>query len=112
MIEAFGPQPPQKWLTLSDMGYFISNLYNVLLVCLGNMCMNFFPMTSSYSPNVSIYCIGFVNQNHWVRVNMKEWFPLPPVTLDWNKFCSSTTSWMLGFVGGLQHWQQLVSVLP
>ncbi|KAI5435977.1 hypothetical protein KIW84_022415 [Lathyrus oleraceus] len=104
MIESFGSQPPEKWLTLSDMGYLIANLYNVVLVCLGNPCMTFFPMRSSHLPNVSIYCIVFVNQNHWVQVNMKEGFPLPPVTLDWKKFRSYTAmSWMLGFAGRLQH---------
>ncbi|KAI5419423.1 hypothetical protein KIW84_043556 [Lathyrus oleraceus] len=97
---------------IGDMGYLIENLYNVVLVCLDNPCMTFFPMTSSHSPNVSIYCIGFVNQNHWVRVNMKEGFPLPPITLDWKKFrCQIATSWMLGFVGRLQHWQLLTPIL-
>ncbi|KAI5396348.1 hypothetical protein KIW84_062523, partial [Lathyrus oleraceus] len=72
MIESFGSQPPEKWMSLPDMGYLIANRYNVVLVCLGNQCMTFFPMTSSHSPNVSIYCIGFVNRNHWVQVNMKE----------------------------------------
>ncbi|KAI5411479.1 hypothetical protein KIW84_056527 [Lathyrus oleraceus] len=69
-------------------------------------------MTSSHSPNVSIYCIGFVNQNHWVQVNMKEGLPLPPVTLDWKKFRSHiATTWMLGFAGRMQHWQLLTPVL-
>ncbi|CAK8566494.1 unnamed protein product [Lathyrus sativus] len=86
MIEEFGPQPPHKWLTLPDMGYVIAN---------------------------PIYCIGFVNRNYWVQVNMKEGFPFPLVTLDWNKFRSSAaTSWMLGFAGRLQHWQQLTHILP
>ncbi|KAI5404175.1 hypothetical protein KIW84_051352 [Lathyrus oleraceus] len=77
-----------------------------------NPCITFFPMTSSHSPNVSIYCIGFVNQNHWVQVNMKEGFPLPPVTLDWKNFHSYiATTWMLGFVGRMQHWQLLTPVL-
>ncbi|KAI5427084.1 hypothetical protein KIW84_032494 [Lathyrus oleraceus] len=112
MIKSFGSQPQQKWLTLPDMGSLIANHYNVVLVCLGKPCMTFFPMTSSHSPNVSIYCIGFVNQNHWVQVNMKEGFPLPPVTLDWKKFrCPTTTSWMLGFAGRLQHWQLLTPIL-
>ncbi|KAI5425906.1 hypothetical protein KIW84_031653 [Lathyrus oleraceus] len=112
MIESFGSQPPEKWLTLPDMGYLIANLYNVVLVCLGNPCMTFFPMTSSHSPNVSIYCIDFVNHNHWVQVNMKEGFSLPPVTLDLRKFRSHTTiTWMLGFTGRLQHWQLLTLVL-
>ncbi|CAK8533253.1 unnamed protein product [Lathyrus sativus] len=113
MIEEFGPQPPHKWLTLPDMGYMIANRYNIVLVCLGIECWTFFPMTSSFSPNVAIYCIGFVNRNHWVQVNMKEGFPLPPVTVDWKKFRSpAATSWMIGFAGCLQHWQQLTPILP
>ncbi|KAI5386240.1 hypothetical protein KIW84_072690 [Lathyrus oleraceus] len=112
MIESFGSQPPEKWMSLPDMGYLIANRYNVVLVCLGNPCMTFFPMTSSHSPNVSIYCIGFVNRNHWVQVNMKEGFPLPPVTLDWKKFRSHiATTWMLGFAGRMQHWQLLTPIL-
>ncbi|CAK8533280.1 unnamed protein product [Lathyrus sativus] len=71
MIETFGPQPPQKWLTLPDMSYLIANHYNVVLVSLGNPCLTFFPMTSSYPPYASIFCIDFVNQNHWVQLNMK-----------------------------------------
>ncbi|CAK8536513.1 unnamed protein product [Lathyrus sativus] len=113
MIDEVGPQPPHKWLTLPDMGYVITNRYNVVLVCLGIECWTFFPMTTSFSPNVAIYCIGFVNRNHWVQVNMKEGFPLPPVTIDWKKFRSpAATSWMLGFAGRLQHWQQLTPILP
>ncbi|CAK8561903.1 unnamed protein product [Lathyrus sativus] len=113
MIEEFGPLPPHKWLTLPDMGYVIANRYNVVLVCLGIECWTFFPMTSSFSPNASIYCIGFVNRNHWVQVNMKEGFPLPSVTVDWKKFRSpAATSWMIGFAGRLQHWQQLTPILP
>ncbi|CAK8573478.1 unnamed protein product [Lathyrus sativus] len=113
MIEAFGPQPPHKWLTLPDMGYVIANHYNVVLVCLGFECCTFFPMITSFSPNASFYCIAFVNTNHWVQVNMKEGFPLPPVTVYWKKFHSpATTSWMLGFAGRLQYWQQLTLILP
>ncbi|CAK8573991.1 unnamed protein product [Lathyrus sativus] len=113
MIDAFGPQPPHKWLTLPDIGYVIANRYNVVLVCLGFECWTFFPMITSFSPNVPFYCIGFVNTNHWVQVNMKEGFPLPPVIVDWKKFRSpAATSWMLGFAGCLQYWQQLMPILP
>ncbi|CAK8531757.1 unnamed protein product [Lathyrus sativus] len=113
MIEEVGSQPPHKWLTLPDMGYMIANRYNVVLVCLGIECWTFFPMTTSFSPNAAIYCIGFVNGNHWVQVNMKEGLPLPSVTVDWKNFRSpAPTSWMLGFAPRLQHWQQLTPILP
>ncbi|CAK8535979.1 unnamed protein product [Lathyrus sativus] len=104
MIKEFGPQPPHKWLTLPDMGYVIVNRYNVILVYLGFELWTFFSMTTSFSPNVAFYCIGYVNTNHWIQVNMKEGFLLPPVTVDWKKFHSpAVTSWMLRFAGRLQH---------
>lgn len=49
------------------MGYLIANRYNVILVCLDNLCSTFFPIKSSHSISVSFYCIDFVNQNHWVQ---------------------------------------------
>ncbi|XP_058742559.1 PKS-NRPS hybrid synthetase cheA-like [Vicia villosa] len=78
-----------------------------------HLSLSYFPMTSAHSPNASIYCIGFVNGNHWLQVNMNEGFPLPPVTADWTKYrTKDATSWMVGFVGRLQHWQRLMPILP
>ncbi|XP_058752124.1 uncharacterized protein LOC131625261 [Vicia villosa] len=113
LIDHVGFQPPEKWLTLPEMGYLIANRYNIILVLLGNPCLTFFPMTTTFSPSAPTYCIGLVNRNHYLRVNMKEGFPLPPVTLDWMKFRHQVaTSWMLGFAGRLQHWHHLTPMLP
>ncbi|XP_058740899.1 protein FAR1-RELATED SEQUENCE 5-like [Vicia villosa] len=79
----------------------------------GHPSLSYFPMTSAQSPNASIYCIGFVNGNHWVQVNMNEGFSLPPVTTDWKKYrIKDATSWMVGFVGRLQNWQRHTPILP
>ncbi|XP_058769876.1 PKS-NRPS hybrid synthetase cheA-like [Vicia villosa] len=113
LIDHVGFQPPEKWLTLPEMGYLIANRYNIILVLLGNPCLTFFPMTTTFSPSAPTYCIGLVNRNHYLRVNMKEGFPLPPVTVDWMKFRHQVaTSWMLGFAGRLQHWHHLTPMLP
>ncbi|XP_058752962.1 PKS-NRPS hybrid synthetase cheA-like isoform X1 [Vicia villosa] len=113
LIDHVGFQPPEKWLTLPEMGYLIANRYNIILVLLGNPCLTFFPMTTTFSPSAPTYCIGLVNRNHYLRVNMKEGFPLPPVTVDWMKFrLQVATSWMLGFAGRLQHWHHLTPMLP
>lgn len=64
MISCLDPQPQEKCMNLPDMGYVIANKYNIILVCLGYPSMTIFPMTSSHSPNVYVYCIGFINQNH------------------------------------------------
>ncbi|XP_058725644.1 PKS-NRPS hybrid synthetase cheA-like [Vicia villosa] len=107
LIDHVGFQPPEKWLTLPEMGYLIANRYNIILVLLGNPCLTFFPMTTTFSPSAPTYCICIG------LVNMKEGFPLPPVTLDWMKFRHQVaTSWMLGFAGRLQHWHHLTPMLP
>ncbi|XP_058749864.1 uncharacterized protein LOC131622860 [Vicia villosa] len=113
VIETLGQQPPNKWMTLPELGYLIANRYNVVLVSLGHPSLSYFPMTSAHSPNASIYCIGFVNGNHWVQVNMNEGFPFSPVTNEWKKYrTKDATSWMEGFAGRLQHWQRLMPILP
>ncbi|XP_058767246.1 uncharacterized protein LOC131640896 [Vicia villosa] len=113
VIETLGQQPPNKWMALPEFGYVIANRYNVVFVSLGHPSLSYFLMTSAHSPNASIYCIGFVNGNHWVQVNMNEGFPLPPVTTDWKKYrIKDATSWMVGFVGRLQHRQRLTPILP
>ncbi|XP_058750746.1 uncharacterized protein LOC131623740 [Vicia villosa] len=113
VIGFLGQQPPDKWMTLLDMGYVIANRYNVVLVSLGYPGLSYFPKTSAHSPNAYIYCIGFLNGNHWVQVNMNERFSLPTVTTDWKKYrTKDATSWMVGFAGQFQHWQRLTLVLP
>ncbi|XP_050889988.1 uncharacterized protein LOC127095326 [Lathyrus oleraceus] len=103
-ISYLGPHPLEKWMTLLGMGYVIANRYNVILVSLDYPSLTFFPMTISHPPNVSIYCIGFVNMN--------EGFPLSPIILDWKKYHTlDVTSWMIGFAGSLQHWKHLTPVV-
>ncbi|XP_058742676.1 uncharacterized protein LOC131615215 [Vicia villosa] len=113
MIDNIGFQPPEKWLTLPDMGYLIVNRYNVILVHLGNLCLTLFPMTTPHSSTASIYYIRLVNNDRWIQVNMKDGLPLPRVTIDWKMFHSQvSTSWMLGFAGRLQYWIHLSPMIP
>ncbi|CAJ2651207.1 unnamed protein product [Trifolium pratense] len=97
-----------RWFTIPDMGYLVANRYNVILVTLGKPSKTFFPMMTSYSSSARFFCIGFVNGNHWVPVNMSKGFPLPEVTADWKKFCShEARSWMSNLNGRLQYWNLL-----
>ncbi|CAJ2663585.1 unnamed protein product [Trifolium pratense] len=97
-----------RWFTIPAMGYLVANRYNVVLVTLGKPSKTFFPMMTSYSSSARFFCIGFVNGNHWVPVNMSKGFPLPEVTADWKKFCShEAKSWMSNLNGRLQYWNLL-----
>lgn len=64
LISSLGPQLIEKWMTLLEMSYVIANQYNIIHISLGYPSLTFFHMTTSYSPNVSMYCIDFVNQDH------------------------------------------------
>ncbi|XP_045810534.1 uncharacterized protein LOC123904975 [Trifolium pratense] len=97
-----------RWFTIPAMGYLVANKYNVVLVTLGKPSKTFFPMMTLYSSSARFFCIGFVNGNHWVPVNMSKGFPLPEVTTDWKKFCShEARSWMSNLNGRLQYWNLL-----
>jgi hypothetical protein len=58
-----------RWFTIPTMGYLVANRYNVILVTLGKPSTTFCPMMTSHSSSSRFFCIGFVDGNHWVRVN-------------------------------------------
>jgi hypothetical protein len=62
-----------KWMSLPDMGYVIATTYKLVLVSLSNTSSwTFFPLRDSPPTNQSthrVICIGFVDGNHWVKVN-------------------------------------------
>lgn len=55
-------------MKLPKVVHVIENRYKVILVSLGYPSLTLFPMTTSHSPNVSIYYIDFINQDHCVLV--------------------------------------------
>ncbi|XP_028189289.1 uncharacterized protein LOC114393300 isoform X2 [Glycine soja] len=80
-----------KWMDITDMGYIIASRYNVILVSLSpQQNMMFFPLRSQPPGDPSVHriiCIGHVNDNHFIQINLKDCCPLPSISLLWSTSC-------------------------
>ncbi|KAL4578139.1 hypothetical protein LXL04_014258 [Taraxacum kok-saghyz] len=68
--------PYRNWLTLPETGILVAS------------STTYFPIWSTPPPmheQVAI-AIGFVNNNHYVRVILREEYLMPPVYLQWNRY--------------------------
>ncbi|KAL5138312.1 PHD finger protein ING1 [Glycine soja] len=103
-----------KWMDITDMGYVIASLYNVILVSLSRQqSMTFFPLRSQ-SPRDSsghcIICVGHVFGNHFVQVYLKDHCPLPPPALLWSSNCySQAKQWTIPYISRMQQYTSLMS---
>ncbi|KAH1203299.1 hypothetical protein GmHk_17G049575 [Glycine max] len=93
LVDGFSKVSVDKWMDITDMGYVIASLYNVILVSLSQQqSMTFFPLRSQPPPHSSghrIICVGHVFGNHFVQVYLKDHCPLPPPALLWSSNCYS-----------------------
>ncbi|KAH1238627.1 hypothetical protein GmHk_08G023250 [Glycine max] len=82
-----------KWMDITDMGYFIASRYNVILVSLSRQqSMTFFPLRSQPPTDSSVHrviCISHVIGNHFIQVYLRDRYPLPPLALLWSRNCHS-----------------------
>ena len=105
-------QPPEKWMSMPDMGHVIATRYQVALVMLSPAsctCFTFLPLRGEFIHNESqMICVGFVNQNHWVRVQLNQTSPMPPVHPSWGVYTSDEThTWYSPYMGRFQLWEQI-----
>ncbi|XP_050914644.1 uncharacterized protein LOC127129523 [Lathyrus oleraceus] len=101
-------QGREKWMKISDMGYFIACRYNVVFVSLSKrLNITVFPLTLTspmYTSRHKIIDVGFVNDNHWVQVKLKPDSPLLPVTDLWRHTCTEDAkAWESTYVGHIRH---------
>ena len=75
--------PPDKWLTLPDMGYIVETCYNrpvleMTTIDIG-VSKTFFPLRGRppVNPKTNMICVGLI-PNHFVLLNLKDGCPLPP----------------------------------
>ncbi|XP_073222592.1 uncharacterized protein [Cicer arietinum] len=81
-ISGLGAQGQDKWMCLPDLGYVIATRYNIILVSLSrNLNMTFFPLNKTPPSKERLLAIGFVNENHWIK--LKSNCPLPPISRKW-----------------------------
>ncbi|GKA43425.1 hypothetical protein Tco_0736149, partial [Tanacetum coccineum] len=78
------------WMVMPDTGLVIASKYNKVVVSLSNDrgCATSFPLWSSptQSDSHEIIVIAHVNGNHYIRVDLREGFPLPVTHPRWNTY--------------------------
>ncbi|XP_031096129.1 uncharacterized protein LOC116000234 [Ipomoea triloba] len=81
--------PVEHWMTMPEMGFLIASRYNVILHVLSMTgSTTYLPLRSSPPPwheHVAI-ALGYVNNNHYVKVTLTRGYPIPTVAPQWNYF--------------------------
>jgi len=91
--------PPDKWLTLPDMGHIIASCYNrsvVQMITLDiRVSETFFPLRGRPPVNSksNMICLGLI-PNHFVLLSLKDGCSLPPSSTEWKLHKSEeATKW-------------------
>ncbi|GJZ90064.1 hypothetical protein Tco_0661991 [Tanacetum coccineum] len=85
-----------RWMVMPHTGLVIASKYNKVVVSLSNDggCATCLPLWSSppQSDSHEIIVIAHVNGNHFIRVDLREGFPLPRTHPMWNAYKSDNAS--------------------
>lgn len=101
-----------NWMDMPDMGHIIASCYNVVLVHISlEQCLTFLPLRSPPLPEESheIISIGFVNGNHFVRLDLKQGCPLPSIAERWHIYrhpCAR--GWERSYTSRIKRFEELV----
>jgi len=75
--------PFRNWMWMPNTGLLIANKYNCILHYLTNTrCLTYFPLWSKpRSPKENhVITLAFVHNNHFVKVDLQEGYPMPDVS--------------------------------
>ncbi|KAL4569481.1 hypothetical protein LXL04_025119 [Taraxacum kok-saghyz] len=105
--------PYRNWMTLPETGILVASRYNVILHSISNIVSTtYFPLWSTPPPmheQVAI-AIGFVNNNHYVRVLLREEYPMPPVYLQWNRYRRpQAAAWITPYIDRINLYAQFLN---
>ena len=84
-----GFAPPDKWLTLPDMGHIVASCYNRSVVEMTALDIGvyetFFPLRGRppVNPKSNMICLGLI-PNHFVLLLLKDGCPLASSSTKWN----------------------------
>jgi len=86
--------PPDKWLTLPDMGHIVASCYNRPVVEMTTIDIGvsetFFQLRGRppVNPKSNMICLGLI-LNHFVLLSLKDGCPLPPSSTKWKNHRSN-----------------------
>jgi len=87
-FSGIGHAPPDKWMTMSDMGFLIAQKYNHALVLLSTQkgrSETFFPLWGEPSFVEQLMCMTHVNDNHFMIIHLKKGCHIPPTCPLWRQ---------------------------
>lgn len=61
-ISCFGPHPLEKWMTIQDMGYVITNWINIIFIILRYLCHILFLMTTLHLHVIQLIALILTNK--------------------------------------------------
>ncbi|KAK8941218.1 hypothetical protein KSP39_PZI010415 [Platanthera zijinensis] len=81
------PAPPNKWMSMPDMGLVIASCYNIAFIQLSKFqSLTFLPLNSPPPPTQRLVAMGYIDGNHFVHLVMHEGCPLPRIISSWKRF--------------------------
>lgn len=84
-----GNAPPDKWMTMPDMGFLIAQKFNQTVVVLSiGKSETFFPLCGPPPPPTidPLICLAYVNDNHFMALKLKDGCPIPPTSALWRQY--------------------------
>ncbi|KAF9592576.1 hypothetical protein IFM89_016027, partial [Coptis chinensis] len=76
-----------KWMDMPITGYLFASRFDVVLVQFStSYCYTFLPMRSPVDlNNVNVLGIGYVNSNHYIKLDLEDGCPIPKIVLFWSR---------------------------
>jgi len=108
--------PPDKLLTLPDMGHIVASCYNRPVVEMTTLDIGvsetFFPLRvrPPVNPKSNMICLGLI-PNHFVLLLLKDDWPLPPSSTEWKLHKSEEeTTWEDEFLDQHDRFRTLMEI--
>jgi len=105
-FSGIGPAPPNKWMTMPDMGFLIAQKYNhvvVLLSTLKGRSETFFPLWGELPLVERLMCM-----THFMIIHLKDDCPIPPSCQLWRQHArDDALSWPDRYVSRMADYIEL-----
>jgi len=82
-----GNAPRDKWMTMSDMGFLLAQKFNQTVVVLSiGKSETYFPLCGPPPSIDLLMCLAYVNDNHFMALDLKDDCPIPPTSALWRRY--------------------------
>jgi len=87
--DGIGNAPRDKWMAMPDMGFLIAQKFNQTVVVLSiGKSETYFPLCGPSSPPSIdlLMCLAYVNDNHFMTLDLKDDCLIPPTSALWRQY--------------------------